>query len=360
MRDTVRDYLATLFRGDRATEGLRLLARGGRSCKHLRERVARDLGLDPAGLKKRDRYGHSDAWFRRAVEEEVKEAGLLDQLPRRPVTRELLALILTQDAAERRLQAEEDESARLCLSGADLRRSLMHGADPGKKKSAFGGGAPTFELLDVADVKRLNRLYDLPCRGVEFEECLFTANTSGAAARNSAANDAHFWSAKKVVDKLCSCFTWVPALCEAVRAERQLSDVELVFAGGAVSACLRGRSSHYFGDLDCFFVSPSGDTGAATRLLDRLLEVFYDQGNSGVLFERSEGCTTVRWADNGERYQFVHRLYPTAAAVIGGFDLGICAVMLHEQLSRISLTHLGAWCNALNMNIVDTSRRSTR
>ncbi len=378
MRERVKEYLAALFRGDKATVGLRLLSRGGRSCKMLRERVARDLGVDPAWLKKQDKMGRHDSWFRRAVEEVVAEAGLLERLPRRPVTRELLALILTQDAAER--QVQEEDRANLTMSGADLRQSLLQGLEPGKKKGPFGAAGPSFELLGVADVKRLNRLYDLPCRGVEFEDCLFVANAPGVGRGGPAgAAEAHFWSARKVLDKLSASFTWVPAIRELVRAERLVSDVELVFAGGAISASLRGRNpawglrrledvaelaagrnNHFFGDLDCFFVSPSGDAGAATRLLDRLLEAFYDGGNSGVLFERCEGCTTVRWADNCERYQFVHRLYPSAAAVIGGFDLGICAVMLHEGLSRVSLTHLGAWCNALNMNIVDTSRRSTR
>jgi hypothetical protein len=349
VREAAKEYVAALCRDD-ADEVLRLLARGGRSCKYLRERVARDLCVAVEALK--NKSGRRDGWFRVMVEEALVEKGLVNALPRRPVTRELLALILTQDGFERK-SANNDSDSSVAVSGVALRQSLMQGLS-GRGEGKKSAAGPEFELLGVADVKRISRIYDRPVFGVEFEQSLFVSNVPP-----SRSSESHFCNARKVFEKLSASFSFISPLRELVIAERESSDVELVFAGGAISASLRGKSAHFFGDLDCFFVSPSRDTNASSRFLERILNMFYDGGNSGALFERSEHCTTVRWPDNGEKYQFIHRVYPTAASVIGGFDLGICAVMLHDSLSRISCTHLGAWSNALNMNIVDTSRRST-
>ncbi len=353
IKEAVKAYIVKLFE-TRREEALAALRAGGRSCKMLRELVARELSVDSKVLKKREHPGN-ESWFRLTVEDTVLELDLLDQLPTRVVTRELVALILSKDATERR-QRPEDENVDLCVSGSQLRHSLSQSqGQEHKKKSAFF--APTFGLLGPAEVKRLNRLHDLPCRGVEFEESLLTLSMGGRFV----GSELHFWSPRKVFDRLSGAFSYLLAIRLLVQAERLISDVELVLAGGAVSAYFQGRSSHFYGDLDCFFVSPSGDVAAASVFLDKLLNVFYDNGNADLLlFERSESCTTVRWPDNEERYQFIHRLYPNASAVIGGFDLGICAVMLHEGFSRLSLTHLGAWSNALGVNFVDTSRRSTR
>lgn len=144
------------------------------------------------------------------------------------------------------------------------------------------------------------------------------------------------------------------------REERGLSDVELVFAGGAVSRALTKQRYGMASDLDVFFVSPSLDTKAATKLLHKLVVAAMEHLGAGFVLARNEMCTTIwaREADDNSKHQLIHRLYPSAASVVGGFDLGSCAVMLHNYFERVSCTHLGAWSIALGVNIVDVSRRS--
>jgi len=55
-------------------------------------------------------------------------------------------------------------------------------------------------------------------------------------------------------------------------------------------------------------------------------------------------------------YQFVHRIYPTMAHIIGGFDLG--PSMLAFDGEMIYATELGAWCIAKDTAIIDTTRLS--
>jgi hypothetical protein len=266
------------------------------------------------------------------------------------ISADFLSLIVTNDTKERRCFASpirypdggsEDENDATEADGRD--------------------GAPQdFELVGPRTLARLHKLYgshrldpDLlvaePVAVAIPQPELWNSSTVGADVRA----------------ELEERFEALDPIMNVVLEEIIHSDCELVLAGGAVFSALRGIPLAA-SDLDFFFVSPSLDTDAASQFFSRLLDVFdvLDAAQEGfVTVTRNENCTTVKIGadfDTVESYQFIHRLYPSAASVIGGFDLGCCSVMLHDALQRVSMTHLAAWSIALNMVIVDTTLRSTR
>jgi hypothetical protein len=243
----------------------------------------------------------------------------------RKITRDFLSVLVTQDALHRR--------------------------------------ARQFPLVTTRTLFRLSSMYG----NYGFAEDVLITNPSFEPQLNVTGRPRR--DAIVLFNKLSKSFRSLGTLLARVKRERiqSGSDVELVISGGAVAGMLFGeRTFDSNSDLDIFFVSPSGDTEAASRLLRLLLDSFEGRADSQevdtVMLNRSEHCTSINFVDYGygvEKYQFIHRLYPSAASVVGGFDLPCCGVMLHgPELDELSMTHLAAWSLALRIIIVDTTRRS--
>jgi hypothetical protein len=144
-------------------------------------------------------------------------------------------------------------------------------------------------------------------------------------------------------------------LAEQHRAAHR-HDVELVVAGGAVCGQVARRG---WTDIDVFFVSASKNTVAAEQLLRALLATYDDLADESMLMMRNGFTVTVE-SGEGSPVQFVLRLYPSVALVLGGFDLGAsqAGLVCEEGRMKLVFTHLGAWSLALCANIVDVTRRS--
>jgi hypothetical protein len=238
------------------------------------------------------------------------------------VTKSLLALIISQDAASRK------------------------------------AGVVAFPLASTDDVSRLKEQFR-PVRYPRFAPDVF--HTAGQGSWNNLRQAVQLQARTRTVAQVWERLAGYPLFepfMAASRAERVVSDVELIVAGGGVASAWNDQ--YWSGDLDFFFVSPSMDVGAASRFVTRLVQCACISWEAGFVLTKNEYCITfyAREADDSAKHQLILRLYPSAEAVIGGFDLGSCAVMLHDYGTRLSFTHLGAWCDALSINIVDCSRRS--
>jgi hypothetical protein len=164
-----------------------------------------------------------------------------------------------------------------------------------------------------------------------------------------------------------------------------MGEGKLVVAGGAVFKAIYAEQAN---DIDFFFVDPLVETldpKSAREKYDGWLAFtiglladswlrddrshpnsFNDiQGSdprptSNVYVLRSEFVTTVHLVSSWQhdiKYQFIHRVYPSIGAILGGFDLGPCMMATDGQ--RIFATELGAWSAFSRTIMVDTSRRST-
>lgn len=155
----------------------------------------------------------------------------------------------------------------------------------------------------------------------------------------------------------------------------------LIAAGGAVNYLLHNNESQGVRDIDLFFVdsqveqcSVSDDTKqdkataflveVVTFLVDMWLNrppaaCVEDHHNRMAYIFRGEFVTTVflNSSNNSVKYQFIHRVYPSIAAVLGGFDLGPAMIAFTGR--QIVATELGAWSSLAKTILVDTSRRST-
>lgn len=74
-------------------------------------------------------------------------------------------------------------------------------------------------------------------------------------------------------------------------------------------------------------------------------------------FDRLNSIAEYHWSEYGGKMQFIHRIYPSAASVIGAFDIGVC--MGFYDSTDFYATPLGAWSIATQTIILDVSRRST-
>lgn len=143
----------------------------------------------------------------------------------------------------------------------------------------------------------------------------------------------------------------------------------VVAAGGAIFRCLYQRQ---FEDLDLFFVGVTPEEGQA--MLRKACE-YLEQKHPGDISIRqnrnvtevvvgqklaTRGGTRWTWSNNdgkcGTRYQFIHRCYPSADTVIGGFDLGVS--MAYFDGDMVFATPLGAFSLATRAIPIDLSRRS--
>lgn len=98
------------------------------------------------------------------------------------------------------------------------------------------------------------------------------------------------------------------------------------------------------------------DNGLCIDRCQNTTTIYYavgDDGDANDLNYRAE----YDWLDAGGKLQFIHRVYPSAASVIGGFDLGVC--MGFYDGHDFYATPFGAWSIANQTIILDVSRRST-
>ncbi len=145
---------------------------------------------------------------------------------------------------------------------------------------------------------------------------------------------------------------------ENVLKKRKMSQIHQT--GGAVvyaviSASNNGSHRRYYGsDCDLFLVGLR-ESEAEAFLSKVCKEAFGDL--TGVIFSRSENALTVALGAGESPYQFIFRLYDRPDMVLGGFDLGCCAVGF--SLSQgVFFTPLGAFCLSTCTIPVDVSRRS--
>lgn len=166
----------------------------------------------------------------------------------------------------------------------------------------------------------------------------------------------------------------------------------IVAAGGSVHRALFGK---IYGDVDVdlFFVNQSFDDTLQTELLFSAIEFLKSRWLSGhdqspeymkniygddpkliprhkltaedlalrcVIVTRNENVVTVFLCEEpymlDYKYQFVLRVYPTIASVLGGFDIPAGSLCYNGR--RITGTELGMWCNSTLIIPVDTTRRS--
>ncbi len=152
----------------------------------------------------------------------------------------------------------------------------------------------------------------------------------------------------------------------------------IIAAGGGIFQRLNGIIPLKDGDLDLFFIDPDiesdtiSDSDKSTAATNLLLEAIAFMSNlwmygpnsterqsPHVIVSRGEFVTTVYLYEgfHYDKIQFIHRVYPNAASVLGGFDLTPCMVAYDGY--RILALEIGAWSALGRINIVDISRRST-
>jgi hypothetical protein len=153
----------------------------------------------------------------------------------------------------------------------------------------------------------------------------------------------------------------------------------LVAAGGALFTAITSARFPIFEDLELFFVGVTPET--AEEMVHQACAMFERNHPGQVRYRRSQNVTEVvveqddaragkppwRWnrgqnqsgaaPASGRRYQFIHRVYPSAEHVIGGFDLGPSMVCFDGR--DVFSTPFGAWSVANKCIMVDLSRRST-
>lgn len=154
----------------------------------------------------------------------------------------------------------------------------------------------------------------------------------------------------------------------------------VVVAGGSLFRAATENSSR--NDVDFFFVDPdveNSNIGTLEKiakqniLLTEIIEFLVrahmkkpiiDEDDEflypTVYITRSANVTTVNLDAKHEfvlKYQFVHRVYPSYASVIGGFDMGP-AMLLYDGYDLMG-TKLGVFSAMTKILILDLSRRST-
>lgn len=162
----------------------------------------------------------------------------------------------------------------------------------------------------------------------------------------------------------------------------------LIVAGGSImkaimSGMVASDSRHLLNhcDMDFFFIdSEVSDENipdcvkiekankTLSEVVTTLIKSFFNEpanvrskNRMNAYVTRSDHVTSVYLFDKGpwsyRKYQFIHRVYPNAESVLGGFDLG--ASMVGYDGQRIFGTELGLWSVFNKTNIVDIGCAST-
>ncbi|MBA3756883.1 MAG: hypothetical protein H0X02_11925 [Nitrosomonas sp.] len=152
---------------------------------------------------------------------------------------------------------------------------------------------------------------------------------------------------------------------------------KLIVAGGSVYKAFQGPNSYSTetlrkSDVDFFFIDCTDqEVKTIIRFAWELIEGDHDnticvdccQSTTTIYYTNDEfgdnlnALAEYGWQDSGGKLQFIHRIYPSAASVIGAFDLGPC--MGYYDGYDFWATPLGAWSIATQSIILDVSRRST-
>mgnify|MGYP003473879308 FL=1 len=177
-------------------------------------------------------------------------------------------------------------------------------------------------------------LVDISCPKVarDFSDSVFYISRGKLISKNSAIED------------LCKHYTHLQYL---------LNKYNLCAAGGCIYKAIYGIGKPT--DVDLFFYGLN--LTEACRQLTEIVSYFkckeYD-----ILY--GTYCTTISLTHSDgkyEEYQLIHRLYPSKDSIIGGFDLGSCASLYDGK--NLLATPLGHFCITNQVNLFDTTRRST-
>mgnify|MGYP003630403852 FL=1 len=118
-------------------------------------------------------------------------------------------------------------------------------------------------------------------------------------------------------------------------------------------------SPKFCNDIDLFFTD-CDDEKLRLEIMNSFTKIFLAaHENASLQFSRSLGVTNFEVSDTGAgsgAYQFIHRVYPDAGHVLGGFDLS-CSMVGYNG-NDIVATEQGAWALMNKTIVVDISRRS--
>lgn len=127
----------------------------------------------------------------------------------------------------------------------------------------------------------------------------------------------------------------------------------VIAAGGALYKAVYNMEQK--SDIDLYFVG-KGDED----VMREIFHYFENKYPGKVKFARNHRVSTIGiLLDNNREviYQFIHRVYPTADKVIGGFDLGVSSILYDGH--GIYATPLGAFCVSNRVIIVDPTKHAT-
>lgn len=127
----------------------------------------------------------------------------------------------------------------------------------------------------------------------------------------------------------------------------------VIIAGGAVMRSILGIEER--SDADIFIYGL--DEKEATQKMDRLIHAvcqYHDSQNEPITIYRSKHCITVD--AGGIEYQFILRLYETAAEVVQSFDLESCQV--YSDGEQIWITETGKFAYETGSIVFYHTRRS--
>ena len=160
--------------------------------------------------------------------------------------------------------------------------------------------------------------------------------------------------------------------CPDIHTIMGIAKNKIILAGGALYRSFNDikQFNYDISDADFFFVDIE-DPEALIRRICFFLKAVH--GNK-IFFVRNQNVTTVYITEHDideddtvphilwvideirYKYQFIHRVYPSAMHVIGGFDLP--SIFLDYNEMKFYTNTLGAFCIMTRLIIVDPSRRS--
>ena len=162
----------------------------------------------------------------------------------------------------------------------------------------------------------------------------------------------------------------------------------MVCAGGAITSSLLQYEERRRGDADIFFYDrvtnepvEEGTVGFDTKEAEKTIRTIFEwvqQEKAGLWYGLRNQNVTTLWIcpithraelaamseedrprfimDEGEKYQFIHRVFPTKASVIGGFDISAC-MFLYDGFEIYGLP-ISLFVLKTGYIIADLSRRS--
>lgn len=177
-------------------------------------------------------------------------------------------------------------------------------------------------------------LVDISCPEVakDFDDSMFYISRGKLISKHSAIAD------------LCKHYTHLQYL---------LNKYNLCAAGGCIYKAIYGIGKPT--DVDLFFYGLN-----LYEACNQLAEIvaYFKCKEYDILY--GTYCTTISLTHSDgkyEEYQLIHRLYPSKDSIIGGFDLGSCASLYDGK--NLLATPLGHFCITHQVNLFDTTRRST-